>query len=45
MDTKGDRLHLSRLKENIAVIEMHSDTSLGDSFSNLEESVFYRVKL
>lgn len=40
MDTNDDRLHLSRLRENIAIIEMHGVVSLGDSSGNLEESVF-----
>lgn len=43
MDSNDDRLNLSRLRENIAVIEMHGAMSLGDSFSNLEESVFYKL--
>lgn len=44
MDSNDDRLHLSRLRENIALIEMHGGVSLGDSSSNLEESVVLRVK-
>lgn len=46
IDSNDDRLYLSRLRENIAVFEMHGVMSLGDSSRRiciLESATWERI--